>query len=301
VTSIGGDAFMDNKLERVIFLGNKPEMIDAYIFNSNRPRLSIITCKTQWRDNDFKEFYNGGWILPEIANGDVDCDGHNIDTDNDGVVDSLDAFPLDASETIDSDSDGIGNNLDTDDDNDGMSDQLDVFPLDPSETIDSDSDGIGNNRDTDDDNDGVADSLDAFPIDPNETLDSDIDGIGNNDDMDDDGDGVADVEDALPLNASETIDTDADGVGNNADNDDDNDGVVDSLDHVSLIPHDQDQQLHDIDGSGSVDALTDGLIIMRYMFGFTGDDLIDGAVSDDATRTSSDEIEAYLEALIPEL
>ena len=37
-------------------------------------------------------------------------------------LDESDAFPLDAGEIADSDSDGIGNNADTDDDNDGLLD-----------------------------------------------------------------------------------------------------------------------------------------------------------------------------------
>jgi len=45
------------------------------------------------------------------------------DIDSDGVVTTLDAFPLDATESLDTDDDGIGNNADTDDDNDGYSDQ----------------------------------------------------------------------------------------------------------------------------------------------------------------------------------
>jgi len=40
------------------------------------------------------------------------------DDDGDGVLDAADAFPLDAAESIDTDSDGTGNNVDTDDDGD---------------------------------------------------------------------------------------------------------------------------------------------------------------------------------------
>ncbi|XOV89516.1 MAG: hypothetical protein ACFHX7_06430 [Pseudomonadota bacterium] len=54
------------------------------------------------------------------------------DLDLDGVINSTDAFAADATETVDSDSDGIGNNADLDDDNDGVPDVNDVYPLDPS-------------------------------------------------------------------------------------------------------------------------------------------------------------------------
>jgi hypothetical protein len=141
----------------------------------------------------------------------------NPDSDFDGALDGLDAFPMDNTESLDTDSDGIGNNADTDDDNDGYTDFLDAFPTDSSEWADSDSDGIGNNSDPDDDNDGVADTEDAFPHTASESLDSDNDGVGDN-------------ADAFPNDATEVADTDLDGIGNNADPDDDNDGVADADD-----------------------------------------------------------------------
>ena len=158
----------------------------------------------------------------------------DTDDDNDGVEDDLDDLPLDPTESVDTDNDGIGNNADTDDDNDGVDDNLDAFPLDGSETIDTDNDGIGNNADTDDDNDGVNDGSDDFPLDATETTDTDNDGIGNNADTDDDNDGVEDSSDAFPLDDSETVDTDNDGIGNNADPDDDNDGILDEFDETPL-------------------------------------------------------------------
>jgi hypothetical protein len=139
------------------------------------------------------------------------------DSDFDGTLDGLDAFPLDNTESLDTDSDGIGNNADTDDDNDGYTDFLDAFPTDATEWADSDSDGIGNNSDLDDDNDGVADTEDAFPHTASESLDSDNDGVG-------------DIADAFPNDATEVADNDLDGIGNNADPDDDNDGVADGDD-----------------------------------------------------------------------
>ena len=57
--------------------------------------------------------------------------------------------------------------------------------------------------------------------------------------------------------------------------------------------------LVDIDGNGETDALTDGLLILRYLFGLEGEALVTGVVSGDATRTM-EEIEAHLEMLMPE-
>jgi hypothetical protein len=53
---------------------------------------------------------------------------------------------------------------DTDDDNDGVPDVSDAFPLNAAESLDTDSDGIGNNTDLDDDNDGIPDYIDADPL-----------------------------------------------------------------------------------------------------------------------------------------
>ena len=57
--------------------------------------------------------------------------------------------------------------------------------------------------------------------------------------------------------------------------------------------------LADIDKSGTLDALTDGLIFLRYAFGLRGDSLVSGAISSDATRTSAADIEAYIESHMP--
>jgi hypothetical protein len=96
-------------------------------------------------------------------------------------------------------------NPDIDSDGDGVLDYNDAFPLDDSESVDTDSDGTGNNADTDDDNDTVLDGDDAFPLNATESVDTDGDDIGNNADIDDDGDGVLDVNDPYPLNAPPTL------------------------------------------------------------------------------------------------
>ena len=202
----------------------------------------------------------------------IDTSSTNPDTDGDGVNDLEDAFPTDATETLDTDGDGTGDNADTDDDGDGVPDSEDALPLDPDESVDTDGDGIGDNEDPDDDNDGildvdepdtdndgipddtdtdddgdgVPDSEDAFPLDPSETVDTDGDGTGDNADTDDDGDGTPDSTDAFPLDPAESLDTDGDGTGDNADTDDDNDGTPDTSDAFPKDP----TETTDTDGDG---------------------------------------------------
>ena len=181
----------------------------------------------------------------------------DLDQDHDGFIDSLDAFPLDATEWEDTDQDGIGNHADTDDDDDGCLDSADVFPLNPLECLDTDNDDVGNNADTDDDGDGTPDISDDDPLNPDVFVDSDGDGISDAVDTDDDGDGVLDTVDAFPLDGDETIDTDGDGIGNNADTDDDGDGELDTSDADSL----DDSVFTDTDSDGianSIDADDDG-------------------------------------------
>ena len=50
----------------------------------------------------------------------------------------------------------------------------------------------------------------------------------------------------------------------------------------------------DLDGSGKAEALTDGLIFIRYLFGFTQQALVNGALSSNATRTTGEQITAFL-------
>jgi hypothetical protein len=55
----------------------------------------------------------------------------------------------------------------------------------------------------------------------------------------------------------------------------------------------------DIDGDGAVAPLTDGLLALRFLFGFTGTTLTSGAVNTDGcTRCDAGAIEPYLQTLI---
>ena len=57
----------------------------------------------------------------------------------------------------------------------------------------------------------------------------------------------------------------------------------------------------DVDGNGAVGALTDGILVLRYMFGLRGQSLIQGAIGAGATRTTAAEIESYLSSLVSSL
>jgi hypothetical protein len=67
--------------------------------------------------------------------------------------------------------------------------------------------------------------------------------------------------------------------------------VIQSL-HNSLI-------IADIDGDGNVDALTDALLLLRYLFEVRGDDLISEVIPENASRTDSSEIEYYIDSHMP--
>jgi hypothetical protein len=333
---------------------NNQNGIDAFPYDPN-----------EWLDTDSDGIGNNA-DLDDDNDGINDLDDTSplvpFDSDADGVSDNEDAFPNDPSETIDTDQDSIGDNADN---------CLEISNLNQ---LNTDGDDLGDACDNDDDNDGTQDNNDVFPIDATEQLDSDGDGIGNNADLDDDNDHYEDVTDAFPLNQRYHSDSDSDGMADawevlyglnpndpldaisDQDNDGsvalqefiegtipgpevvssqnswdfDNDGVADALtDGLLLLRYtfnlrgasltagaissssllaaeeveanvaEATNGLADIDGNGEVDALTDGLMLLRYLFNLRGGSLIAGAVKNDATRTSAADIENYIQSLIP--
>lgn len=68
---------------------------------------------------------------------------------------------------------------------------------------------------------------------------------------------------------------------------------------VTVSIADNDNICVDIDGNGSVDALTDGLTLTRYLMGLRGEALTQGTLSNDAVRTTSSEIEDFIEGHLP--
>lgn len=68
--------------------------------------------------------------------------------------------------------------------------------------------------------------------------------------------------------------------------------------HFTTTPNSPAYSL-DIDANGFYDALTDGLLVIRYMFGLREASLINGAVGSGATRSTAPAIEAYIQSLMP--
>ncbi|MDA9015453.1 hypothetical protein N9H69_02085, partial [Flavobacteriaceae bacterium] len=231
--------------------------------NDGYPDLVEIEAGTDpLNKDDFPEDLDGDG-LSDIEEIELGTDPVNPDTDGDGINDYEDDFPLDVRYSVDSDKDGIPDEIDPDDDNDGVFDELDAFPLDEKEQLDTDGDGIGDNKDLDDDGDGYSDIDEILqgtdPKNPNESpLDSDNDGVSdfleelrgtdpNNPDTD--GDGIIDGKDEFPLNPNFSNDNDDDGIpdevdvygdndsdelGDIPDIDDDNDGISDVAENVFI-------------------------------------------------------------------
>lgn len=155
-------------------------------------------------------------------------DSKPLDTDSDGIPDQTDnCLNIANPDQSDLDDNGQGDACDNDIDGDGVANDSDLFPRNGSETIDTDSDGIGDNGDNcpsitnpaqeNADDDAAGDACDALPNDATETLDFDEDGIGNNADPDDDNDTYNDDIDAFPFDQTEWLDDDKDNIGDNKD------------------------------------------------------------------------------------
>ena len=227
--------------------------------------------------------YDNNGVADNPANHDTDLnpDFLDLDSDNDGVTDVIEAGQPDSDgngfadtghtpviSTPDTDGDGVPDVHDLDSDNDGITDTIeaglsdtdgdglvdgfidsngdgfdDSVAASPTVLPDTDNDGIPDIHDLDSDNDGITDTIEAGL--------SDTDGDGHIDGFTDaDGDGYDDAVTTTP--PSPLPDTDNDGVPDVHDLDSDNDGITDTTE-AGLSDGDNDGRIDnftDVDGDG---------------------------------------------------
>jgi large repetitive protein len=187
------------------------------------------------------------YVLPD-TDGDGVQDLRDLDTDNDGILDVVEAGLVDADDNgladtgqnataipPDSDADNAPDYRDLDSNGDGT---LDVV-AGGFGSLDANHDGRIDSA-TDDDGDGIVGSRDRAPFSFGNTGDADLDGIPDNLDLDLDNDGI-------PNDIDGGDDTDGDGIPNMLDLDSDNDGIPDVVEAGGT----------DANGDGVIDGFVD--------------------------------------------
>lgn len=202
---------------------------------------------------------NGDGVPDGLGSQDTDGDGRvdylDIDADNDGIPDSVEA---DIEIALDTDMDGINDLFDVDatggvdDNNDGVDDNVTATNTDADNVadyldLDSDNDGLLDVHEAggaDSDSDGLIDDPDSNEGSISFPTDTDGDGTGDWRSLDSDGDGTPDITggDGAPL------DNDGDGIIDDP-SDDDGDGIANGVDSASFFG-----DAADSDGDGLSDA-----------------------------------------------
>jgi hypothetical protein len=270
-------------------------------------------------DADDNNPESAGSVTPIDTDGDGKRDFQELDSDNDGLSDMVEAgIPASndedndgmvdhevdtngiptvitpASNPVDTDGDMVPDYRDLDSDNDGLNDVEEIGGLD------EDKDGLVDIEDSlvsgislpDQDANNIPDVLepnnDELPV----LLDSNGDGIID-DATDSDNDGIPDVSDGQDsiFGTGEGKDSDGDGIKDEYDIDDDNDGIPDSVEAKG-------DANRDTDGDGIIDTLdldsdNDGILDIIEALGVDSNN--DGRV-DDTTDTDKDGLADVVDA-----
>jgi len=159
-------------------------------------QIDTYGCSPSQADSDGDGIQDLDDICPEIAPPeglDRDEDGCTDDFDRDGVLDDVDEFPNDSTQTVDSDGDGFGDNMSGQD--------PDLCPQTPSQWVENAKSRFGCAWEEEDaDNDGILNGFEGQGCDQTpaeEVAEIDSDGCSLSE-RDSDGDGVVDSDDLCP-------------------------------------------------------------------------------------------------------
>lgn len=223
----------------------------------------------------------------------INSAGVDLDSDDDGIVDSFEDLNLDAdndpsTNPTDTDDDGIPDYLDIDSDNDGIPDNVEAQStfdyIAPSREDansnglddayeqngltgiipeDTDGDGIPDYVDDDSDNDSIPDSIEGHDHDHDGIADvtligSDKDNDGLDDGYEGDRSIDRDVNDEMDNPRDMLPDTDGDGIPDYRDTDDDDDGIASRDEDTN---NDGNYANDDSDGNGTPDYLEPNAIM----------------------------------------
>lgn len=239
-----------------------PDIVEAGGVDANNDGIvdGVFTDTDNDGWSDVFDSDNGGTALP-ITNtdGSGNADFRDLDSDDDGVQDIIEAGGIDADNNAvvdgaftDTDGDGWSNTFDSDDggtaltitntDGTGNPDYIDLDSDDDGipDIVEAGGEDVDNNgvadTPTDTDNDGWANTFDSdnggVALD---NTDTDNDGVDNRIDLDSDGDGIADILEAGGIDADFNgivdgvfTDTDGDGWSDTFDSDDGGTALADT-------------------------------------------------------------------------
>ncbi|MFM2586761.1 Ig-like domain-containing protein [Vibrio sp. TBV020] len=219
-------------------------------------------------DNDNNDVDDGITLIDNDNDGVSDF--HDLDSDNDTILDVSETNSPDldgngivdttgylAPINLDTDSDTIPNAIDLDSNNDGV---WDIQAL-PTRTLDLNDDGrVDISQGDDPDGDGISTLYDLVPdqFGSSNGEDYDQDGVANHLDKDDDNDGIADIKE-------QGGDRDGDSIQDYFDRDSDNDGLPDRIEMnrraISQVDTDMDgiDDVWDVEALGGTDEDNDGI------------------------------------------
>ena len=287
--------------------------VDANNDGIDDQAIAIDTDKDglpDFRDNDSDNDGISDTAEANLSGNDTDSDGIDdvIDVDQTGGEDA-NGDGVDVSYAIpDTDADNLADFRDLDSDNDGSNDVIEAGLIDSNNDALVDSGQTLINNPVDTDNDGTADFRDvdsnengSNDIDENQLASLDIDKDGRIDNtLDVDKDGIPDVSDdnasrfgegiSASSQAPSASDVDGDGILNTVDLDDDNDGIPDLVE--GSIDTDGDSIIDSLD----IDSDNDGI---KDIIEFGGVDTDNDGMTDNFTDVNANGIDDTYDSSLP--